>query len=165
MMKSTNKRREQGWRYSPLPRDEYPYPASSSLFGPQEAWNLAYLSHRFDQPKPPSHKFSTAVRATLQLILPEARLDPFEYTTDTNSIYCLMRKPPAQAVERILRCTHLHEMPLYTLMGSDWPRVMQARVSLCVNEDPATALDRSIDVDPASCNTAQTLLRKFMLGS
>lgn len=161
MTSPTTSSNKVGWRYSPLPRNQYGPFAASSLLTSEAAWNLAWLSHDYEGRKGPNAKFTTAVRSTLAVCTDTGDIDVLGLENPVLRLSNFMTFPPDIAIAAIHASPFFTKMPLHQLLGAKWKDIMISRVLASRRKDPAAELNKCIDAPVGSVVSAATLLMQF----
>ena len=144
-------------RYSPKPRESYKQvrpgfafgPATSALLGAPEAWNLAWLSHDYDQCLEPANpNFTVLVRRTCQTRLDGSGLG----ITDSLDLLVgsLLLRPAPRFVYLIRQSPLLPQLPLYQAYGDAWLQDIEQRSRFCLAEaDDEPTVDVVTDLSQA----------------
>lgn len=125
--------------YSPFPRSSYRWesnghsygPATSSMLDTQERWNLAYLSHNYDNKRDhPDANFTVNVRRTTQWKLDGSGLD-ISGVSGKKTVASLLNVPAPRFVMLIKAHPVLHTIPMFTAYGQAWLDTIEQRSWLC----------------------------------
>ena len=116
------------FQYSPKPVREYPWACASTLLTREPlAWNLAWLSYAPEHGSKFNAQFTSAVSQTCRSLLVNGNFDLLDRAPEKEKVSGLMHLPPPAAFKRLEEASGLKAMPLYTLFGANWLRVMALR--------------------------------------
>lgn len=144
-------------RYSPKPRESYKQvrpgfalgPATCALLDAPEAWNLAWLSHDYDQCMEHARpNFTVLVRLTCLTRLDGSGLglaDSLELLVGS-----LLLLPAPRFVHLIRQSPLLPQLPLYLAYGDAWLQDIEQRSHFCLAEaDSESTVDVVTDLSQA----------------
>lgn len=116
------------FQYAPKPIWEYPWACNSTLLTRDPlAWNLAWLSYAPEHGSKFNAQFTSAVSQTCHSLLVNGSIDLLDRAPEKDRVSGLMHLPPPAALNRLQGVVGHKAMPLYTLFGADWLRVMALR--------------------------------------
>lgn len=142
--------------YSPVDEGVVTGPAASAFLRQDaEAWNLAFLSHPYeDEGDPSDPHFTVNIRRTLQYILTSGSIDLANVMDSRRCLRHWLQYPAPQAVKLILDLGgRLVKLPMYRAYGPSWVETIQRRSWACIPaEDEGDVLD---------LGDANSLLAKF----
>lgn len=117
-------------RYSPTSMAGYGQ--TSAMIDTQERWNLAYLSHPYEERKYHTDpQFLVLVRRTTQTRLDGGGLDLIESCPPEMLIASLFSLTAPRASYLLRKLAVLHDLPLYRAYGEAWLDTVAARSHLC----------------------------------
>ena len=153
-------------RYSPRPIEKYSTrasgPATSNFLREDPAaWNLAFLSHDYDDRREhPDPKFTSLVRSSTQMILSSGSLDLAGLQPPLKKVQGLMGLPAPQAVVNLLKLRRLGQLPLYRAYGADWCDTIQRRSYLA--QAPDNDANPELDFPIHHFSDAQLVLERLL---
>ena len=150
------------YRWSPKRAEEYELsralgPSSKALlsFSP-EHWNLAWLSHPFEEGFPDhAMRFDDAITRTLDRAIHAPGVDAPMLSM------CKMMKVPATSFALVTAASpDFADLPIVKLLGPQLKQVWLDRARLARSDHPAT-LNRMLDYHTEDTRAAQLVLQRF----
>lgn len=138
-------------RYSPTSMAGYGQ--TSAMIDTPERWNLAYLSHPYEERKyHTDSQFLVLVRRTTQTRLDGGGLDLIESCPTELLVASLFSLTAPRASYLLRKLAVLRDLPLYRAYGEAWLNTVTVRSHLCwydefglipeeLNSDPEVALE------------------------
>lgn len=144
------------FRWSPQPQQAlYPFPGKHRMIrlGP-DAWNLAWLSHPFEQRLPPNQpEFDEAVARTLR--------ERVATHGDKLYVYSLLAMPPMSFALAVGGSPDFQALTIVKYLGIT-PETWRLR-ALEARQDHPRALERMLHYDTGDNAAAKVILKRYQL--